>query len=68
MTNIKEYAVAIGLSPDELSKEVNSKIKEGWMPIGGISFCLRHITTAGPNDPPQATHKQGSVYAQALGK
>lgn len=31
-----EYIVAFG-GPDELAKEVNNKMKDGWEPQGGVS-------------------------------
>jgi hypothetical protein len=38
------YTVAQGCSPDDLSRQVNALIAEGWTPIGGVSahqasFC-----------------------------
>ena len=33
---ITEYKLAMGVTPNELVKEVNKLINEGWVPTGGI--------------------------------
>ena len=68
MQQIKEYTILTAFSPLELIDQVNSKLNEGWQPVGGTSFVLKPITTTEANDPVQLPLKQGSIYAQALGR
>lgn len=40
MRKIKEYTIASALSPIDLIKIVNDKIKEDWQPIGGMTSIV----------------------------
>lgn len=35
-----QYIIAKARDSETLTKEVQSKIDEGWMPQGGVSLCL----------------------------
>ncbi len=37
METINEYTIITAISPLELIKAVNDKIKENWYPVGGLS-------------------------------
>ena len=58
---IEEYGVLIADSPSALSERVNQRIKEGWVPLGGIAIAVS----------PQEINTDGSggdywEYAQAM--
>lgn len=44
---IKEYTIVFAQSPSQLIKEVNTKIAEGWQPIGGIFISQGPVEQSG---------------------
>jgi hypothetical protein len=56
---IKEYTVITSMSGEELITQVNSHIKEGWQPIGGITSII--IRFASPHNEGQFTFSQAMI-------
>lgn len=38
MQKVTDYKIVMSFSPIELQKEVNSLIKQGWIPTGGVAI------------------------------
>ena len=45
MKEIIEYTLVFGRDREDLIDNVNSRIKTGWQPLGGVAVCL--YTTSG---------------------
>jgi hypothetical protein len=61
---ITEYQLISDISSTHLEHTVNSQIKQGWQPIGGIAVVHTDIE----DDAPPGSRPEGFVYIQAMGR
>lgn len=63
MNKIEGYKVIWGNSINEINKNVNSCIKDGWSPFGGIAI-KDQINLSDPSRIPELLFCQAMIYEQ----
>ena len=44
MSQITEYKVVMGITPNDLVSQINDLINEGWIPTGGVTILQSPVT------------------------
>ena len=63
MENYKDYKTVQQSSQQELASSVRTWMKEGWVPLGGVSIAATKVDKFGNV---KETGKEGLIYTQAL--
>ena len=61
---MKEYNVVSDISLEHVVYSVNSRIKDGWQPLGGIAVVHTDLLDDAPSD----DQTEGIIYLQAIGR